>query len=151
MSYYIHAVTLKIAGNDSVGSQFCLGSNAEFECTTEGSLLWEIINTTDNHIFDDPAQPPRMLGIFLLHLNGISQMNGMGSVVNSTAVVNNVQPSYNGTVLRCSEYADLSMFREIVLRVAGEKLAYNHEAVYFHSHGLCHYDLIYRLGTNFRG
>lgn len=116
----IHAVTLKITDNALIGSQFCPGSTAEFECATEGSLLWEIVNTGDNHIFDDPAQSSTMLGIFLLQLNGISQMNGMGSVVKSTAVVNNVQLSYNGTALRCSEFADLSMFRETVLRVAGE-------------------------------
>ena len=55
-------------------------------------------------------------------------MNGMVLAVNSTAVVSDVQLSYNGTVLRCSEYADLSMFRETVLKVAGEELAYNYEA-----------------------
>ena len=60
-------------------------------------------------------------------------MNGVVLAVNSTAVASNVQPSYNGTVLRCSEYADLSMFIETVLRVAGEKLAYNNEASLFHS------------------
>ena len=123
LSAFIHAVTLKIADDASIGSQFCPGSIAEFECTTEGSLLWEIVNTGANHIFDDPAQPSRTLGIFRLHLNGISQMNGTASVVNSTAVVSNVQLSYNGTVLRCLEYADLSMFRETVLKVAGEELA----------------------------
>ena len=127
----LHAVTLKIADDASIGSQFCPGSNVEFECaTTEGSLLWEIVNTGNNHIFDDPAQPSRMLGIFLLHLDGISRMNGMVLAVNSTAVVSNVQLSYNGTVLRCSEYADLSMFREVVLRVAGEELLYNYISGY---------------------
>ena len=113
-------MSLKIAGKASVGSQFCPGSTAEFKCSTEGSLLWEIINTGVNHIFDNPAQSSRMLGIFWLHLNGISLMNGTVLAVNSTAVVSNVQASSNGTVLRCLEYADLSMFRETVLRVAGE-------------------------------
>ena len=61
-----------------------------------------------------------MLGIFLLHLDGISQTNGTVSAVNSTAVVSNVQLSYNDTTLKCSENADLSMFSETVLRVAGE-------------------------------
>ena len=51
-------------------------------------------------------------------------MNGMASAVNSTAVVSNVQPSYNGTVLRCSEFTDLSMFSEALLRVAGKVTAY---------------------------
>ena len=123
-------MTLKITGNSSIGSLFCPGSNAKFECATEGSLLWENKNTGANHFFDGPAQPSRMLGIFLLHLDGISLMNGMVLAVNSTAVVSNVQPSYNGTVLRCSEYADFSMFKETVLRVAGEELAYNYEALY---------------------
>ena len=124
-------MTLKITGNASIGSQFCPGSNAEFECATEGSLLWEIRNTGANHFFDGPEQPSRMLGIFLLHLNGISQMNGVVLAVNSTAVVSNVQPSYNGTVLRCSEFTDISMFKETVLRVAGEELAYNYKALLF--------------------
>ena len=82
-------------------------------------MLWEIGGTVANHIFHNMTQPQKNLGIFQLRVDGVSQMNGMASAVNSTAVVNNVQPSYNGTVLRCSEYADLSMFREIVLRVAG--------------------------------
>ena len=125
--FYVNAVTLKIAGDASIAigsySQFCPGSNAEFECaTTEGSLLWENKNTGANHIFDDPTQSSRMLGIFVVHLDGILRMNGVVLAVNSTAVVSNVQLSYNGTVLRCSEYADLSMFRETVLRVAGEVL-----------------------------
>ena len=114
-------MTLKIAGNASVGNQFCPGSTAEFECQTiEGSLLWETASTHANHIYDNPAQSSKMLGIFLLHLDGISLTGGTVSAVNSTAVVGNVQPSYNGTVLRCSEYTNLSMFREAVLRVAGE-------------------------------
>ena len=65
------------------------------------------------------TQPQKKLGIFLLRVDGVLMTNGKVSAVNSTAVVNNVQPSYNGTVLRCSEYADPSIFREIVLRVAG--------------------------------
>ena len=117
-------MTLKIASNGSVaiGSEFCPGTTAEFECATEGRLLWEIINTGANHLFDNQAQSSIMLGIFLLRLDGISLTGGAVSAVNSTAVVSNVQPSYNGTVLRCSEYSDLSMFRETVLRVAGEPL-----------------------------
>ena len=115
------AVTLRIAGSTSVGNQFCPGSTAEFEChTTHGSLLWETSSTAANHIFDSPTQPSKTLGIFLLHLDGISLMNGMVLAVNSTAVVSNVQPSYNGTVLKCSEFADLNMFSESILRVAGE-------------------------------
>ena len=57
-----------------------------------------------------------------MRLDGISLLNGSAVVlaVNSTAVVSNVQPSYNGTVLRCSEYANLIMFSEAALRVAGE-------------------------------
>ena len=47
-------------------------------------------------------------------------MNGTVSAVNSTAVVSNVQPSYNGTTLKCFEDADLLMFSETVLRVAGD-------------------------------
>ena len=116
-------MTLKIAGNASVGNQFCPGSTAEFECqTTEGSLLWETASTHANHIYDNPGQSSKMLGIFLLHLDGISLMNGMVLAVNSTAVVSNIQPSYNGTALKCSEYTELTMFRETVLRVAGESL-----------------------------
>ena len=119
---YMHAVTLKLAGNASFGSQFefCPGSTAAFECqTTHGSLLWETSSTAANHIFDNPAQSPKVLGIFLLHLDGILLTNGTVSAVNSTAVVSNVQPSYNGTTLKCSEDADLSMFSEAVLKVAG--------------------------------
>ena len=118
----ILAVSLKIADNVSVGSQFCPESTAEFQCqTTEGSLLWETSSTALNHVFDSPSQPSRMLGIFLLSLDGISLLtNGTVSAVNSTAVVSDVQPSYNGTVLKCSEFANLSMFSETVLRVAGE-------------------------------
>ena len=116
------AVSLQIADNVSVGSQFCPGSNAAFKCqTTKGSLLWETSSAHANHIFDAPMQPPRMLGIFLLRLDGISLLtNGSVSAVNSTAVVSNVQPSYNGTVLRCSEFADLMFNETLVLRVAGE-------------------------------
>ena len=123
-------MTLKIAGNNSVGSQFCPGSTAEFVCaTTEGSLLWENINAGDNHIFDNPAQSSIKLGIFQLHLDGISRINGAVLAVNSTAVVSNVQPSYDGAVLKCSEYADLSMFRETVLRVSGVSQYSVYEAV----------------------
>ena len=78
-----------------------------------------------NHVFDNPTQPSRMLGIFLLRLDGISLLTKGSSVVsavNSTAVVSNVQPSYNGTVLKCYEFADLNVFIETVLRVAGECL-----------------------------
>ena len=51
-------------------------------------------------------------------------MNGMVLAVNSTAVVINVQPSYNGTVLKCAEFADpSSLFSEAVLRVAGIEVA----------------------------
>ena len=75
--------------------------------------------TAENYIFHNMTQPQRNLGIFLLRVDGVSLMNGTAFAVNSTAVVNNLQPLFNGTVLRCSEYADLSMFREIVLRVAG--------------------------------
>ena len=117
------AVTLKMAGNVTVGGQFCPGSTAAFECqTTEGSLLWETSSTAFNHAFNDPTQPPtRKLGIFLLRLDGIiSQTNGMVSAVNSTAVVDNVKLSDSGTTLKCSENVNLSMFSETVLRVAGE-------------------------------
>ena len=83
-------------------------------------MLWEIGGTAANHIFHNKTQPQKQLKFFLLRVDGVSLlMNGMGLTVNSTAVVSNVQPFYNGTVLRCSEYADLSMFKEIVLRVAG--------------------------------
>ena len=121
-SVLILAVTLKIAGDVSVGNHYCPGSTAEFECqTTEGSLLWETSSTFHNHVFDNPTQPPRMLGIFLLSLDGISLLtNGTVSAVNSTAVVSNVQPSNNGSTLKCSENADISMFSETVLRIAGE-------------------------------
>ena len=116
----LYALALKLAGNAKFGSQFCPGSTAEFECqTTEGSLLWETSSTAANHIFDDPAQSSKLLGIFLLQLDGILLTNGKVSAVNSTAVVSNIQPSYNGTTLKCYEDADLSMFREAVLRVAG--------------------------------
>ena len=116
-----HAVTLNIAGRALVGDQFCPGSTAEFNCqTTEGSLLWETSGTTANHVFNNPLQSPAMLGIFLLSLDGITQTTG-GTVtaVNSTAVVSNVQTSFNGTVLKCSEFGDLNMFHETVLRVSG--------------------------------
>ena len=121
-SVLILAATLKIAGDISVGNQFCPGSTAEFECqTTEGSLLWETSSTFLNHVFDNPTQPPRMLGIFLLSLDGISLLpNGTVSAVNSTAVVSNVQLSNNGTMLKCSENVDISMFGETVLRVSGK-------------------------------
>ena len=120
----ILAVTLKIAGNTPDDNQFCPGSTVKFECqTSKGSLLWEIVGTPANHIFDNVTQPSKKLGIYLLHVNEVSQTDGMVSAVNSTAVVSNVQPSYNGTTLKCSEYADLSMFSEAVLRVAGELLS----------------------------
>ena len=114
----IFAVTLKIAGSASVGNQLCPGSNASFECqTTEGGLLWETSSTHVNHVFDNPTQSStRMLGIFLLRLDGISN----GGAVNSTAVVNNVTLSDNGTTLKCSENVNLTVFIETVLRVAGE-------------------------------
>ena len=113
-------VTLQRADNDSFGNHFCPGSTAEYRCqTTEGSLLWEIGGTVENHIFHNTTQPQISLGIFLVRLNGISLINETVSAVISTAVVSNVQPSYNGTVLKCSEFANLSMFSEAVLRVAG--------------------------------
>ena len=40
--------------------------------------------------------------------------------MNSTAVVDNVTLSDNGTTLKCSENVDLGMFSETVLIVAGE-------------------------------
>ena len=113
-------VTLQRAGDVSFGSQFCPGSTAEYKCqTTEGSLLWEIGGTAQNHIFHNITQPQKTLGIFLLRVDGVS-LNGMALAVNSTAVVSDVQPSYNGTVLKCAEHADpLNLFSEEVLRVAG--------------------------------
>ena len=87
-------------------------------------MLWESGGTAENHVFYNITQPQKNLGIFLLRVEGVSLMNGMALAVNSTAVVSNVQLSYNGTVLRCSEYADLSMFSEAVLRVAGISTAY---------------------------
>lgn len=119
----ILAVSLQIVGNVSVGNQFCPGSTALFECqTAEGGLLWVTSSTVFNHVFDNPSNPStRELGIFLLRLDGISLLtNGTVSAVNSTAVVSNVQPSYNGTTLKCYENADLSMFSRVVLKVAGK-------------------------------
>ena len=66
-----------------------------------------------------------MLGIFLLRLDGISLLtNGSVLAVNSTAVISDVRPTYNGTVLKCYEFAikNLTVFIETVLRVAGECL-----------------------------
>ena len=125
----ILAVSLQIAGNVSVGNQFCPGSTASFECqTTEGGLLWETSSSTGaNHVFDDPTQPStRMLGIFLLRLDGISTDGGS---VNSTAVVSNVTLPDNGTTLKCFENVDLSMFSETVLRVAGECISHKHDTI----------------------
>ena len=85
-----------------------------------GSLLWETSNTTANHIFNNPTQSSSTLGIFWLHLDGISPTSGPVKAVNSTAVVSDVLPSYNGISLKCSEYADLSMFSETILRVNGK-------------------------------
>ena len=122
LNVYVNTlVTLQRAGDAAFGSQFCPRSTAEYKCqTTEGSLLWEIGGTAENHIFHNKTQPKKNLGIFLLRVDGVLLMNGMVSAVNSTAVVNNVQPSYNGTVLKCAEFADpFSLFREAVLRVAG--------------------------------
>ena len=76
----------------------------------------------ENYLYDEPGSPEKMLGIFLVRLDRILMTGGTVLAVNSTAVVSNVQPSYNGTVLKCSEYANISMFREIVVRVAGESL-----------------------------
>ena len=76
----------------------------------------------ENYLYDEPGSPEKMLGIFLVRLDGILMTGATVLAVNSTAVVSNVQPSYNGTVLKCSEYANISMFREIVVRVAGESL-----------------------------
>ena len=82
--------------------------------------MWELPTEDKNYVYDRQGLPEIMLGIFLVRLDVILVTGGNVSAVNSTAVVSNVQPSYNGTVLKCSEYADLSMFREIVVRVAGE-------------------------------
>lgn len=121
--HVLHAVALKLTGNASVGSQFCPGSTAVFGCqSTHGSLLWETSSTGANHIFDNPGQSSKVLGIFLLHLDGILRLNGTVLAVNSTAVVSNVRPSYNGITLKCSEDADLSIFSEAVLRVAGNSI-----------------------------
>ena len=111
-------VTLQRAGD--AANQFCPGSTVEYKCqTTEGSLLWEINGTAENYIFHNMTQPQKNLGIFLLRVDGVSVMNGTVLAVNSTAVVSDVQPSYNGTVLKCLEFANLSMFSEAVLSVAG--------------------------------
>ena len=91
-----------------------------FCSTTMGSLLWETSNTTGNHIFNNPTQSSSTLGIFRLHLDGISQTSGTVKAVNSTAVVSDVLLSYDGISLKCSEYADLSMFSETILRVKGK-------------------------------
>ena len=63
-----------------------------------------------------------MLGIFLLRLDGLSLLaNGTVSAVNSTAVVSNVRPSYNGITLTCSEVTDpISIGTVLIMRVAGE-------------------------------
>ena len=102
-------------------ASFCPGSTAVFFCnTTMGSLLWETSNTTANHLFNNPAQSPNTLGIFLLYLDGISPTSGPVKAVNSTAVVSDVLLSYDGISLKCSEYADLSIFRETILNVKGK-------------------------------
>ena len=88
--------------------------------TTMGSLLWETSNTTANHLFNNPAQSSSTLGIFQLHLDGILLINGTVTAVNSTAVVSDVLPHYNGALLKCSEYADLSISRETILKVKGK-------------------------------
>ena len=99
-----------------------------------GSLLWETSNTTANHIFNNPAQSPSMLGIFLLQLDGISPTSGTVKAVNSTAVVNDVLLSYDGISLKCSEYADLSIFSETILRVKGKKkLNLPHACMIYHA------------------
>ena len=92
-----------------------------FCSTTMGSLLWEI-NTTANHVFNNPTQSSSTLGIFQLHLDGISQTAGgtVTTAVNSTAVVSEVLLSYDGTLLKCSEYTDLSIFSETILKVKGK-------------------------------
>ena len=105
---------------------FCPGSTAMFVCnTTMGSLLWETSSTTSNHVFNNPTQSSSTLGIFQLHLDGISQTNASGTVkaVNSTAVVSDVLLSYDGISLKCSEYADLSIFSETILRLKGKNIA----------------------------
>ena len=89
--------------------------------TTMGGLLWETSSTTSNHVFNNPTQSSSTLGIFLLHLDGISLTGGTVTAVNSTAVVSDVQPSYDGILLRCSEFANLSMFSETILKVKGKK------------------------------
>ena len=88
--------------------------------TTMGSLLWETSNTSANHLFNNPAQSSSTLGIFRLHLNGILLINGTVTAVNSTAVVSDLLPHYNGALLKCSEYADLSISRETILKVKGK-------------------------------
>ena len=105
-----------------------------FSCnTTMGSLLWET-NATANHIFNNPAQSSSTLGIFRLHLDGISLTAGgtVTSAVNSTAVVSDVLPSYDGILLKCSEYADLSIFSETILKVKGKKANFN-SLLYMHA------------------
>ena len=82
-------------------------------------MLWETSGTHENHVFSNPAQSSVKLGIFLLHLDGISYPDGTVTGVTSTAVVSNIQPSYNGTTLKCSEHANTIMFSEEVLRVEG--------------------------------
>lgn len=111
---YTSAVNLK-----PDNTSFCLGSTAVFVCnTTIGSLLWETSNTSANHLFNNPTQSSSTLGIFRLHLDGIST-SGKVNAVNSTAVVGDVLLSYDGTLLKCSEYANLSIFRETNLKVKG--------------------------------
>ena len=114
----IRAVNLK-----PDNASFCPGSTAIFYCnTTMGSLLWETNNTIANYIFNNPAQSSSTMGIFRVHLDGITLTNGtVASAVNSTAFVSDVLPDYNGTLLKCSEYADLSISSETILKVKGIK------------------------------
>ena len=79
--------------------------------------MWQVAEN-DVHFFYNITQPQRNLGIFLLRVDGVSLMNGMVLAVNSTAIVSDVQPSYNGTVLGCYELQTL-VCSEAVLRVAG--------------------------------
>ena len=61
----------------------------------------------------------------------MSNVTGMSIAVNSTAVVEDVQPSYDGVELKCSENTNLAVFCVAVLRVG---MFLNHVIYYcFHT------------------
>ena len=87
-------------GLESSSNQTCPGDTVTYTCVTDtGELVWDV-NDNQQVLFTVDYHPPQQLDTFTVNLTNIS-----GTVIVSTATINNVLLEYNGTVLSCSDNA----------------------------------------------